>query len=180
MLNTWSVVLVSAHGSRCACELLDLSDPLKKFTVDVRNAEGKTTANVEGAVEENDDGIYLRSVQALDQTLELNALLIPRNPSLNQEWEASASDKINHERYGRIKVKVEVDIKVIGISAANESTGSDVSSIRLAVNIRIKGKKRFLTVYSKKIEAEILLATADYSPLEVSIDGGESFSRLIV
>lgn len=170
MLSTWSTVLKGDQGSQCTCDMTRLSNDTKQLTVTVRDVEGESTAEVKGSLETKERGIYLRQIEVEDETVDLNALLIPADPKQGQKWTTTASEKIKVRSIGTVNVKVDVEIEVLGLSGG----------IRLAVESDVVVKKGFLPLKSMQLQVEVLLDASDYSPLEVDIKDGESFSRLVV
>ena len=171
MLHTWEVILVSDQGNRCKCECVGTSDTSKALQAEVYNAENEIIADVSGIIDEKESGIYLQQIKVSDETVALDALLIPADPKPQQKWNTTASEKIKVRGLGTLNVKVDVEIEVLGIT----------SGINLAVKSKVVAKKRFVPIPIKKtFEGEILLDPNDYSPLAVHIKEGERFNRLIV
>ncbi len=172
MLSTWSTVLQGDQGSQCTCEMTRLSNATKQLVVTVRDIEGESTAEVKGILETTERGIYLHQIEIEDETVDLNALLIRADPKQGQKWTTTASEKIKVRTVGTVNVTVDVEIEVLGLSGG----------IRLAVESDVVVKKRLIPIplKSMQLQVEVLLDASDFSPLEVDIKDGESFSRLVV
>ena len=170
MLHTWEVTLVSDQGNRCKCECVGTSDTSKALQAEMYDAENEITADVSGIIDEKESGIYLQQIKVSDETVALDALLIPADPKQGQKWNTTASEKIKVRGLGTLNVKVDVEIEVLGMSGG----------IRLGVKSDVVVKKGFLRLKSMQLQVEVLLDASDYSPLEVDIKEGERFNRLIV